>query len=93
MSRRRRRPKRSQLEVEYRAKEQRLKRTRGIVGLLGVIPLAGSLSCEWGIVGAACAISREVYLGAWAAVFGAFIGLTIRLVLERRRFEERARAG
>ena len=84
---------RAKVEQAYRTTEARIRRWRTIIGALAVIPLGGSLSCEWGLVPQACGISRELYLGLWAAIFGAFLGLTIRLVLERRRFEQRSRAG
>ena len=84
---------RGKLELAYKATEVRIRRWRTIVGALAAIPLGGSLSCEWGLLQLACTVSREIYLGLWAAIFGAFLGLTIRLVLERRRFEQRSRAG
>ena len=36
---------------------------------------------------------RDGWLLVWAALFGSFLGLTIRLVLERRRFERAAANG
>lgn len=75
----------------FKAKDARLRRARTIVGFLGLVPLLGSQSCESGFV-ITCAVPRELYLAMWAAIFGAFIGLSIRLVLERRRFEHRTPA-
>lgn len=63
----------------------RLKRIRSFVGLLGFVPLIASLLCPG--IGPLCAVPREIYLGVWAAIFGMFLGLTIRLWRERRRFE------
>ena len=78
-------PKRDREVVEYRAREQRLKRMRNTVGFLALIPLAGQLACDAGAVPFCVPLSW--YLAIWAAVFGAFVGLSIRLVRERRRFE------
>lgn len=61
----------------------RVRRTRTFVGLLGFFPLAASLFC----VGPLCEVPREIWLGIWAAVFGTFLGLTIRMWRERRAFE------
>ena len=84
--------KRREREAEaFKAKDARLRRTRTVVGFLGLIPLLGSQSCESGFV-ITCAVPRELYLAMWAAIFGGFIGLSIRLVLERRRFEHRSPA-
>ena len=86
MSKRKRKgSKRDREVVEYRAREQRLKRMRTAVGFLGLIPFAGSLACDAGVV--LFCIPWSFYMAIWAAVFGAFVGLSIRLVRERRRFE------
>ncbi|MGH2498851.1 MAG: hypothetical protein ACRDF0_01970, partial [Candidatus Limnocylindria bacterium] len=61
-------------------------KARAIVGGLGFLPLLAALVCSSGAVPALCAIPREWYLALWAGAFGSFIGLTIRLVRERRRF-------
>ena len=71
--------------VEHRAREARLKRFRTIVGFLGLVPLAGSLACDGGLL--LFCVPWSWYMALWAAVFGAFVGLSIRLVRERRRFE------
>lgn len=74
----------------HRAREQRLKRARTVVGFLGVVPLVGSLACDGGLL--LFCLPWSWYLAVWAAVFGAFVGLSIRLVRERRRFEAQSRA-
>lgn len=73
--------------TEWERTERRLRRQRTVVGVLGVAPLLGSLGCTTGVVALFCAVPREWYLAVWAAIFGTFLGLTIRLILERRRFE------
>ena len=78
-------PRREREVVEYHAREQRLKRMRTIVGFLGLIPFGGSLACDAGVV--LFCVPWSWYMAIWAAVFGAFVGLSIRLVRERRRFE------
>ncbi len=68
--------------------QRRLRRRRTFVGLLGFIPLGASLLCGAGApLDPLCAIPQSWWLLIWAALFGSFLGLTIRLVLERRRFE------
>jgi hypothetical protein len=71
--------------IEHRARELRLKRFRTVVGFLGLIPLVGSLACDGGLP--IFCVPWTWYMAIWAAVFGAFVGLSIRLVRERRRFE------
>jgi hypothetical protein len=73
----------------FAAKQRSLSRRRTIVGALGFIPLAGALGCSGGLE-LLCTVPRDWWLAIWAAVFGSFLGLTIRLVLERRRFERGA---
>ena len=75
--------------ADFEARAARIKRVRTFVGLLGFIPLAVSLFCGAGGDGL-CAVPREIYLAVWAAIFGTFLGLTIRLWRERRAFEKAA---
>jgi hypothetical protein len=83
-------PKRADLRrrVEFEARMARIKRTRTVIGFVGFFPLVASLFC----VGVLCAIPREIYLGLWAAIFGTFLGLTIRMWRERREFARQASA-
>jgi hypothetical protein len=78
-------PKRDRVVAEHQARETRLKRYRTVVGFLGLVPLVGSLACDGGLL--LFCIPWSWYMAVWAAVFGAFIGLSIRLVRERRQFE------
>lgn len=74
--------------AEFLASQQRLGRWRTVVGWLGFVPLAAALGCGTGTpFDLVCGIPREYWLLVWAALFGTFLGLTIRLVIERRRFE------
>lgn len=66
----------------------RIRRTRSVLGFLGLLPLAATLFPA----GPLGAIPPEVYLLVWAALFGSFIGLTIRMWRERRAFERAASA-
>ncbi len=77
---------------DYEDGQRRISRRRTVVGLLGFIPLAASLGCGSGIpLGPACSLSPDIWLLIWAALFGSFLGLTIRLILERRKFEKAER--
>ena len=71
----------------YLATTTRLRRLRVGILVAGFIPIAGIIGC--GTLGfvVACAVPRDWYFALWAAVVGSIVGLTIRLVLERRRFE------
>src|SRR5437762_2742164 len=76
--------------TEFQARMRRISRTRTMVGLAGFVPLSASLACATIDIGPICAVPREIYLGVWAAVFGTFLGLTIRMWRERRAFERGA---
>ena len=82
-----------QRRERYEATALRLRRLR--VGILaaGFVPIAGILGCGSLGISVACAVPKDWYFGLWAAVVGSIIGLTIRLVLERRRFEHGAGTG
>ena len=83
--------KRDREAAEHQARQTRLRRYRTVVGFLGLVPLGGSIACDGGLL--AFCIPWSYYMAVWAAVFGAFVGLSIRLVRERRRFEaHRSRA-
>ncbi|MEP7003526.1 MAG: hypothetical protein ABI888_03220 [Chloroflexota bacterium] len=69
----------------------RIKKWRSVALFLGLGPFVGLTACDVGL--AAACLPREIYLGAWAAIVGAVVGLSIRLVLERRRFEQQTSTG
>jgi len=80
--------------AEFEASQKRIGRRRNFVGLLGVFPLLASLGCGSGtFIDALCVIPRDWWLLIWAGLFGSFLGLTIRLVLERRKFQREAATG
>ncbi len=84
----------SKKREEFLASQQKLGRRRTIVGLLGFIPLGASLVCGTGTpFEVLCVLPQSWWLLIWAALFGSFLGLTIRLVLERRRFERGTQGG
>ena len=60
-----------------------------------LLALALTLGCGTGtpLDALLCAIPRDVLLLAWAALFGSFLGLTIRLIRERRKFERGTTGG
>lgn len=67
----------------FDARMARIRRTRSLVGLVGFVPLLASLFP----IGPLALVPREIYLGIWAAVFGTFLGLTVRMWRERRAFQ------
>lgn len=74
---------------EYLEGRKRLSQRRTVVGFLGFVPLLASLGCGTGTpLDVFCFLPRDVWLLIWAALFGSFLGLTIRLILERRRFDK-----
>lgn len=81
------RKKKARREAEHETGMRRIARIRGFAAIAGFVPLTAALLCGTGIATAFCAVPREWYLGLWAAAFGAFVGLSIRLVLERRRYQ------
>lgn len=83
--------KRERALARHTARLARIRVWRTIAMFLGLIPFAGSVGCDAGLV--ALCLPREIYLGIWAAIVGAVIGLSIRLVLERRRFEQQSPSG
>ena len=83
--------KRERRVAAYHATIARIKKWRGVALLLGLVPFAGLTACDVGL--AFACIQKEIYLGLWAAIVGAVVGLSIRLVLERRRFQQESQPG
>ena len=80
--------------AKYEEDRKRLGRRRTIVGALALIPLgAWALQLPFGPLDFMGVPPRDGWLLLWAALFGSFLGLTIRLILERRRFERAAANG
>jgi hypothetical protein len=73
------------LRQKFEADQRSLRRRRTFIGALGFIPLGGALGCGVGVQ-LLCQVQQEWWLAIWAALFGSFLGITIRLMLERRRF-------
>ncbi len=69
----------------------RIKKWRTVALILGLGPFIGLTACDVGL--AIACLPPEIYLGAWAAIVGAVVGLSIRLVLERRRFQQQTPTG
>ena len=80
--------------AKYDEDRKRLERRRTIAGVIAVIPLgAWALQLPFGPLDFLGIAPRDGWLLIWAALFGSFLGLTIRLVLERRKFERGAADG
>ncbi len=76
----------------FTSQQRSLTRRRTFIGALGFIPLVGALGCGSGVA-FLCAIPQEWWLAIWAALFGSFLGITIRLILDRRKFQRGAASG
>ena len=76
----------------FDAEQKSLRRRRTFIGALGFIPLGGALGCNAGLQ-LLCQIPQEWWFALWAALFGSFLGITIRLFLERRRFRRSVASG
>ena len=76
----------------FQAQQLSLRRRRSIIGALGFVPLGGALGCSAGVE-ILCAMPREGWFAIWAALFGSFLGITIRMFLERRKFQRGAAGG
>lgn len=80
--------------AKYAQDRKRLERRRTIIGALALIPLAAwAAQLPFSPLGFIGMPPRDGWLLIWAALFGSFLGLTIRLILERRRFERAAANG
>jgi hypothetical protein len=69
----------------FEAERSSLVKRRRFVGALAFIPLIGNLGCAFGLT-PACAVPTEWWLAIFAALFGSYLGITLRLFLDRRRF-------
>jgi hypothetical protein len=76
----------------FEADQRSLRRRRTFIGALAFIPLGGALGCGMGLQ-LLCQIPQEWWLAIWAALFGSFLGITIRLFLERRKFRRGVASG
>jgi hypothetical protein len=76
----------------FDAAQKSLRRRRTFIGALAFIPLGGALGCGSGLQ-FLCQIPQEWWLAIWAALFGSFLGITIRMFLERRRFRSGVASG
>jgi hypothetical protein len=76
----------------FEAQQRALRRRRTFIGALAFVPLAGQLGCGAGLA-PLCQVPTEWWLAIFAAVFGSYLGINIRLFLERRKFQRGAASG
>lgn len=81
--RRERRKQRRRLERELEG----VRRSRAVTGAVAFVPLLAALSCASGLGAFWCAIDPFLYMLAFSALAGLYIGATIRLIRERRKLE------
>jgi hypothetical protein len=83
---------RRRLDV-FEAGQKSLRRRRTFIGALGFIPLVGALGCSAAGIPLLCQVPQEWWLAIWAVLFGSFLGITLRLFLERRKFRRGVASG
>jgi len=76
----------------FEADQLSLRRRRRFIGALAFIPLLGTLGCGVGIA-PVCAVPQEWWFAIFAAVFGSYLGINLRLFLERRKFQREVASG
>jgi hypothetical protein len=76
----------------FEAEQDSLRRRRRFVGALAFLPLLGMLGCGGGIL-PLCQIPGEWWWAGFAAIFGSYLGINLRLFLERRRFRRAIASG
>ncbi len=76
----------------FEAEQASLRRRRRFVGALAFIPLLGTFGCGVGIL-PLCQVPGEWWWAAFAAIFGSYLGINLRLFLERRRFQRGVAGG
>ena len=69
----------------FLVQQRSLTRRRTWIGAVAFVPLLGWMGCANGI-DELCVVPRDWWLAVFAALFGSYLGLTIRLVLERRKW-------
>lgn len=77
--------------AEFLAGQARIARRRNIAALLALPILLLTLACGTLPIPIACDIPREALLLAFSAIFGGYLGMTIRLFLDRRRYGREVR--
>jgi len=76
----------------FEAGQVSLRRRRRFIGALAFIPLLGTLGCGVGLA-PVCAVPQEWWFAIFAAIFGSYLGINLRLFLERRKFLREAAGG
>ena len=76
----------------FEAEQDSLKRRRRFVGALAFVPLLGMLGCGVGFM-PLCQVPGEWWWAAFAAIFGSYLGINLRMFLERRRFRRGMASG
>ena len=67
----------------FEADQLSLRRRRRFIGALAFIPLLGTLGCGVGLA-PVCAVPQEWWFAIFAAIFGSYLGINLRLFLQRR---------
>jgi hypothetical protein len=77
----------------FDAERKSLLRRRRFVGALAFIPLLGAFGCSVDILPICQQIPGEWWWAAFAAILGSYIGINLRLFLERRKFRRGVASG
>jgi hypothetical protein len=76
----------------FETEQESLRRRRRFIGAVAFLPLLGMLGCGGGIL-PLCQIPGEWWWAGFAAIFGSYLGINLRLFLERRRFRREIASG
>lgn len=77
--------------AEFLAGQARIAKRRNVVALLALPILLLTLACGSLPIPLACDLPREALPLAFSAVFGGYLGMTIRMFLDRRRYAREVR--
>ncbi len=77
--------------VEFLAGQARIAKRRNVVALLALPILLLTLPCGTVPIPLPCDLPREALLLVFSAIFGGYLGMTIRMFLDRRRYAREVR--
>lgn len=77
--------------TEFQAGQARIAKRRNVVALLALPILLLTLPCGSVPIPLPCDLPREALFLVFSAIFGGYLGMTIRMFLDRRRYAREVR--